>query len=399
MKKHTISIHIIALAALGKGLSGGDRIFIELVRRWCVKIPVYLYVWEEGWLMCQRENLSSKLLKICLVNVGKIAKLGFIFTYFYRVFLGIKLGFTLRVQDGDYIYSASEFWMDSLPAAIIKLRNPKVKWIAAWFQTAPNPLIGFTEGKRDNSYKFNAFLYWFMQLPVKPLINKLADMIFVNNKTEKKQFVQSTRKERVIVVRGAVNTKPILIYLSLHKSPKVKKYLAVFQGRFHPQKGVVELIDIWKLVVQEIPSARLAMIGDGPLMSQVKQRIKTLGLEQNIDLLGYLHDGEIKYGVFLNSTMVVHPAFFDSGGMAAAEAMIFGLPGVGFDLASYQDYYPKGMIRVATGDHQAFSDAILELKNNQARCNKIGQAAKDMIEKEWSWDDKAGKLLDIIVNI
>ena len=43
--------------------------------------------------------------------------------------------------------------------------------------------------------------------------------------------------------------------------------------------------------------------------------------------------------------MVVHPAIFDSGGMAAAEAMAWGLPGVSFDLPALKTYYPQGMIK------------------------------------------------------
>ena len=58
--------------------------------------------------------------------------------------------------------------------------------------------------------------------------------------------------------------------------PKSKKYDAVFIGRFHPQKGVLELIDIWKRVVNKKPQAKLAMIGDGPLMKKVQLKIKKI---------------------------------------------------------------------------------------------------------------------------
>ena len=186
MKNKAASIHIIALAALGKGISGGDRIFIELARSWGKVIPVSLYVWEEGLLMCQREDLKGRRLKIKLIKVGSFSKLGFILTYFYRVLLGFKLGLTLQVSDRDYIYSASEFWMDSLPAILLKLRNPKLHWIAAWFQTAPNPLKGFSEGKRANLYRLSAFLYWLVQQPVKPLISRFADVVLVNNDVDGK---------------------------------------------------------------------------------------------------------------------------------------------------------------------------------------------------------------------
>lgn len=387
------TIHIIALAALGGGLSGGDRIFIEFARYWSRKTPVNVYVWEEGLFMCKRENLKGVNLKISLIKVGNISKFGFILTYFYRIFLGLKLGLELQIQDKDYIYSASEFWMDSLPAFLLKLRYPKIKWIAAWFQTAPNPLTGFAEGKRKNLYRLSAFWYWFMQKPIKPLITRFADFVLVNNEIEKNQFPVLAKQNKVIAIRGGVNTKAISKYLQIHKQPSIKKYLAVFQGRFHPQKGVVELVDIWKIITQKIPSAKLAMIGDGPLMSDVKNRIGELNLNENIDLFGYLHDGNKKYSIFNSSLIVVHPAFFDSGGMASAEAMAFGLPCVGFNLKSYLYYYPKGMSKVKIGDFKVFARQIIKLEEDKILYNRVGQSAKEWVFNTLSWENRASNIL------
>lgn len=384
------NIHIIALAALGGGLSGGDRIFIEFARHWSRKLGVMVYVWEEGLEMCKREKLNGKILKINLIRVGNLIKLGFIFIYFFRIFLGLRLAFNLKLDERDYLYSASEFWMDALPAFILKLRYPNIKWVAAWFQTAPSPLVGFTEGEREETYRFRAFFYWFIQKTVKPLISNFADFILVNNDLEIRQF---PKKKKVIVVLGAIKVDEIIKYQQSNIPLKNKKYLAVFQGRFHPQKGVLELIDIWKLVAEKIPNAKLAMIGDGPLMKSVKLKIKNEKLEKNIDLFGYLHDGDEKYSIFNNSKIVVHPSFYDSGGMASLEAMAFGLPCVGFNLDSYDYYYPKGMIKVNFGNPNEFATTIVKLSKNITFYKKTSHQASGLIDKHWSWNKRANDVL------
>ncbi len=388
-------IHIIALAALGKGLSGGDRIFIEFARNWSKKINVCIFVWEEGLAMCRREKLQGPKLQIRLIRVGKFSNLGFIFTYFYRIFLGLKLAFTLNLRDGDYLYSASEFWMDLLPVFILKLRYPKIKWVAAWYQTAPNPLRGFTEGKRKDVYRFRAFFYWFIQKTVKPLISNFTDFILVNNDLEKKQFLQN-KKIKLITVLGAVKTEEVVKFQRIHGVPKNKKYLAVFQGRFHPQKGILELMEIWKLVTDKLPDAKLAVIGDGPLMKDVKNKIRELGLEKNVILFGYLYDGDKKYSIFNRSKIVVHPSFYDSGGMAAAEAMVFGLPAIGFNLKSYISYYPKIMIKVPVGDFETFAKKILELDGDEMLRNILGQRIKQIIMTQFSWERRAAGVLSTL---
>lgn len=388
----TKTFHIFSNAALGKGLSGGDRIFIEFARRISKEREVIIQVWEEGYLICQRQGLiEKKNLKFDLINVGFWCKFGFLICYLARILTAIYRASVINIENDSsaVVYSASEFWMDSLPAFIIKLRFPKVKWVAGWFQTAPNPLKGFSEGGRENVYRLSAFYHWFMQLPIKPLISKFADLILVNNDLERKQFGNINK---TMVILGAVDINKIDDYRKKHKNVS-SVYDAVFQGRFHPQKGVLELVDIWKLVTDRIPNASLAMIGDGPLMKQVKLKIERLKLKNNVRLFGYLFDGPEKYRIFSQSKLVVHPSFYDSGGMASAEGMAFGIPCVGFNLESYKSYYPQGMVKVKIGDLNKFAEEILALLGNEMKRKQLGQEAQNMINKNWSWDQRVDQLL------
>jgi len=381
MKTHNFLF--LALAATGSGISGGDRILIEFARRWGKDNNIIIYMTQEGLKMCKRQNLFGSKLSIQTVGKDFFLK-NFFVGYFYRIFQGIKLGLTLKIKENTYVYSASDFWMDSLPAFFLKLKFKKVKWIAAWYQTAPNPLTGY-----------GSFLYWLSQFFIKPLIKISADLVLVNNYEEKKQFSKLDQQGRVGVVLGAVNLTDIKKWLKVHVRKK-KIYDGVYQGRFHPQKGVVELIDIWKIVVNKRPHAVLAMIGDGPLMEDVKKRISSIGLSNNIKLFGYVFDGSLKYEIFSRSRLVVHPAFYDSGGMAAAEAMAFGIPCVGFNLKSYNSYYPKGMIKVEIGNLDVFADAILRLLKDEESCRRIGYEAVRMIESSWSWDKRSEEIFKFI---
>ncbi len=371
------------MAAYGKGISGGDRIFMEFARRWQKKAKVTIYVNEEGREMCRRQGLmaNGQWLTYKILRTDNWCRFGFAVCYFARIIEGIKLGLMLKLP-ATIVYSASEFWMDSLPALVLKLRYPKTTWMAAWYQTAPSPLT--------HPWSLS---YWLAQLPIKPIISKFADFVLVNNEEEKKQFPGLSKRGKAIVVLGAVDLEKIKNYkLKIKNFPKI--YDAVFQGRFHPQKGVVELIDIWKMVVDKKPDAKLAMIGDGPLMKKVKSKIKDLKLEKNIKLFGYVFDGDKKYKIFLQSKIVVHPAFYDSGGMASAEAMAFGLPAVGFDLKAYKSYYPKGMLKVPVGDLGDFANTILALLSDRNRYRKVAGEAYKMIQENWSWEERAQEVLE-----
>jgi glycosyltransferase involved in cell wall biosynthesis len=385
-------LHIFALAAHGDGISGGDRIFIELARRWRKEFPIIIHTWDEGERMCKRQELNEdNNLRFKIYELGILKSLGFKAIYLARIFIGVKIGFTLSLENKREVvmYNASEFWMDSLPCFLLKLRFPKTTWVATWYQTAPNPVRGFAEGARENKYTISALFYWLAQLPIKPLISNFSDKVIVNNEDERKRFPKHSQKN-IFVMIGAVPLQSIKQYIKNNKKVN-KKYDAVFQGRFHPQKGVVELVEIWSKVLDEKPNAMLAMIGDGPLMKDVREKIRKLKLEDNIRLFGYVFDGDKKYRIFSQSKMVVHPAFYDSGGMASAEAMAFSLPAVGFDLVAYKSYYPKGMVKVPINNMEKFSDAVVELLANDKKREKIGKEAFGMIAKSWSWETRAAE--------
>lgn len=396
LKKNILpAFYFFSLAATGKGLSGGDRIFIEFARRWSKKFSVEIYTSEDGVKMCELQKLTGERLSIWQSS-RTILKGEFISNYLYKIIKGIQLGFKLYIKENDILYPASDFWMDFFPALILKLRYPKSKLIASWYQTAPSPIKGYSQGDREKSYRVNALLYWLTQLPTKPLVERLADFVFINNEEEKKHFPALGSKNRAIVVLGAVNLKQIKEWIDKRKDKFGKKFDAVFQGRFHAQKGVEELIDTWKIVVDKKSDAKLAMIGDGPLMSNVQERIVKNNLEKNITLFGYLFDGDKKYSILQQSRVVLHPALYDSGGMAAAEAMAFGLPAVGFDLSSYKSYYPFGMVKVKIGDLEAFASVVLKLLGNKKYYKKISDESVEMIQKAWDWDIRADEVLSRI---
>jgi glycosyltransferase involved in cell wall biosynthesis len=386
---------IVALSPVGEGISGGDRIFIEFARNLSKSgREVEIVTWDDGKRMCERNDLQDNNVKFKIIHIPDFIQSNFLLCYIARILYGIVWSLKEKKEEKLLVYSASDFWMDVFPSVILKLRNKRnIFWIASWYQTAPNPFIGFAEGKREKRYRVNAFAYWFMQLPVKPLIKGWADRVLVNNEKEKKEFPKLNVIHKVKVVFGAVDTDKIIKWQKEHPEKK-KDYDAVFQGRFHPQKGVVELIDIWRRVVDDMPNAKIALIGDGPLRIDVENKIKELGLTKNVDLYGYLFDGDKKYSVFAKSKLVVHPALYDSGGMASAEAMIFGIPAVGFDLRSYESYYPHGMVKVPTGDLDKYSDTIKKLLKDSSIREKLGKEAQNMIISHWSWKQRTQEIFN-----
>ena len=209
-------------------------------------------------------------------------------------------------------------------------------------------------------------------------------MILVTGEEDREFMTQQGRDpESVFAVKGGVD-------LSIPQSvpePKEKSFDAVFIGRLHPQKGPLELMDVWKLLLVKKPDARLAMIGSGPLEAQCRAKVEKLGLTDNVEFFGF-RDGFEKYKIIKSARVVVHPAVYDSGGMAAAEALCCGLPGVSFDLSALRTYYPRGWLKAPPGDFARFADCIHRLLTEE---HLYAELSKEALAAglEWDWNVRA----------
>lgn len=322
-----------------------------------------------------------------------LGKYNFFLDNLYKIFFLPLKAFFDQVN-GDLMISSTDFLPDVFYAFLLKVKSPKIKWAASYFLEAPKPWA------KDNPYKTSfgrwlvGLVYWLEQRLAYQLIKSKADFVLVTSYPDVKRFVTTKRPaKKIIIVQGGVDIEAAQKYLKSRraKTPEKRRYDACFLGRFHYQKGVLELVDIWAKVCQTIPQAKLAMIGNGPLEKAVKQKIKRLDLEKNIDLLGY-QTGSAKYRVFRNAKMIVHPATYDSGGMAAAEGMAWGLPAVGFDLEALKTYYPTGMIKTPPGDLQKFAANILLLLADKKLYRKMAQEAVVLTQKVWDWRIRTGKI-------
>lgn len=363
----------IANNNMGTGQSGGDTIFLNFAKYWP---NVTILGSQETNNLLKRYYLNNKFIK-----TDNATTTNFYYTEAKRTFLGISK--IKKLKNYDFVYSVSDFYPDLFPGLYYKILHPKTKLICGFYLFAPNPFDKNSPYIQTHQF-LKGLLYWFLQKISLPLVNKFADIVFVTSDPDIKYFP----KKKVIVIQGGVDIPPTI------KNKKI--YDAVFIGRLHPQKGALGLIDIWKHVVKQKKDAKLALIGDGALELPIKQKIKKSKLEKNIIMFGF-KTGQEKYKIFSESKLVVHPAIFDSGGMAAAEAMSMGLPGVSYDLEALKTYYPKGLIKTKCFDQKMFAKNIILLLEDKKIFQKYQKDALDLINNVWLWPKRANKIYKSII--
>jgi len=364
-------------------ISGGDVIFVEFAKKWITKHNhVDIVTNKKGKKFCKDYGFNTK--NVFVFEDSFLDKFGIYIGNLLRVIVSFFQGFILNPKEYDRVFSASEFLPDILPALLMKLFYRRIKWIAAFYVFAPDPFAKDYQGDR-----LRGFIYLISQKLSLFLINHWADYVFTASKGDLEYFTSNKRfgKKRVLAVRGGLDIDFISSISVQHQI-----YDAIYMGRLHPQKNVIELIHVWKSVVDKLPKMQLALIGSGSLEVPLKQLVKDLNLERNITFLG-TRIGKDKLELLSSSRIFVSTSHFDSGNIALDEAMACGIPGIIYDLPKLD--YPKGVLKTPVSNYDLYVSNVIKLLTDKILRKKLSEDALDF-SKELDWNVRAQMALDFI---
>ncbi len=94
-------------------------------------------------------------------------------------------------------------------------------------------------------------------------------------------------------------------------------------GRFVETKNHRFLIDIFNEIHKEEPNSMLLLVGCGPLMDEIKEKVESLKLNDSVKFLGQRSDVNDLYQVM---DLFLLPSLYEGLGMVAIEAQVSGLP-------------------------------------------------------------------------
>ena len=150
-------------------------------------------------------------------------------------------------------------------------------------------------------------------------------------------------------------------------------------GRLVRQKGLDVLLKAWAKVAEAVPGWRLAIIGGGPLESELKALATALNIEDSVDFMGHVAD---PFPWLRSAEFFVLTSRFEGTPNALLEAMACGLSVVVSDaspgpcelIGSGED--AAGLI-VGVEDADATADAIIRLARDEDLRRRLELAARE----------------------
>lgn len=155
-------------------------------------------------------------------------------------------------------------------------------------------------------------------------------------------------------------------------------------GRLDAGKNHKELIDAFGLIADEVPNWNLRIVGEGELRRKLQCQIAALHLESRVQLIGTTRNILDEY---LNAQLFVSPSLYESFGLVVAEALIHGLPVVGFadcpGINQLIRHNENGLLVGGVSRVSSLADALKSLMLNEDERMRLGGAPVDWLIKKY----------------
>ena len=147
-----------------------------------------------------------------------------------------------------------------------------------------------------------------------------------------------------------------------------------FAGRLWYKKGVDVLLEAMAQVVQELPSARLLLAGDGPERRRLEDTARKLGLSAAAMFLGHVPREALEAILGGAWVQAVPSRWEEPFGLVVAEAMMRGTAVVATDAGGPRELVREGLtgLRVPAGDAGALARALLRVLRDREIAERLG---------------------------
>lgn len=161
----------------------------------------------------------------------------------------------------------------------------------------------------------------------------------------------------------------------------------LFVGSLYPVKGVQYLIMAMGKILEEIPNARLILVGDGGDRRRLESLSLKMGIQKSVQFVGKVPHQEVqKY--MLQADVFVLPSLSEGFPNVILEAMACGLPIVASRIGGIPDILTTNVngYLVEVKDTEALANKILLLLKDVALRKKMSDNNKHLVKK-YSWDN------------
>lgn len=231
-----------------------------------------------------------------------------------------------------------------------------------------------------------------------PILKSAAVVHFTSEAERKEAASLGLLFRSVVIPLGIAKSRNEAARDLLGEFPAIAEARRIaYVSRLDPKKNIEGLLHAFSLLRRQRQNISLLVAGDGPApyVAGLKSLATTLGVADSVLWLGHV-EGPLKAAVFAAGEVFVLPSFSENFGIAAAEAMLAGLPVVlGEGVAIAHDAQDAGAGFVVPPEPAHIARAIARLLSDEPLRVRMGEQAIVFAEREYSTATMAQRLIGL----
>lgn len=224
----------------------------------------------------------------------------------------------------------------------------------------------------------------------------------------KKQFcVISESTAEDIAARGIPDSQIDVIHCGIDNSlynndagyDKYEFPSVLYLGRIKKYKSVQHLLSAFEIVREELPDARLTIVGAGDYTDELKKQANEFGLDDSVAFPGFVSSKQ-KVEYLCRSHVMVYPSLKEGWGLTNIEANSCGTTVVAARTPGLRDSVKDGYsgILYDYGNIEQLAEAVKILLTDEKKRAKLERGGLEWASR-FNWDDAAGKFLDLCLRV
>lgn len=156
-----------------------------------------------------------------------------------------------------------------------------------------------------------------------------------------------------------------------------------------PQKAIDVFVQAAPAILEAVPEARLAVIGDGELRDELEQLAQRLGIGESLRFFGFTPPAS---RALAQLDLFVLPSLWEAFPISVLEALACGVPQVASDVGGTREALVHGEtgLLCAPGDPASLAAAVIELLRDDERREKMSSASKERHHQRFELDRMIG---------
>lgn len=306
---------------------------------------------------------------------------------FWELYLATKIAFT---RGFDVIHACNPPDLIFMVAAFFKPFGKK--FVFDHHDINPE-LYEAKFGRRDFFYKL---MCWAERMTF-----RMADMSIATNKSYRKIAIErgGMDPDKVHVVRSGPKLDRLKILPPKADLKQGRKYLVGYVGVMGKQEGIDLLLETVKHLVYSKgrTDIHFGLVGGGTSLEEMKEMARELGVADYVTFTGRVSDQDL-LDMLNTADVCVNPdvanAMNDASTMnKIMEYMALGKPIVQFDLTEGRYSAQDASLYARHNDPEDMADKIVELLDDPARRQEMGEFGRNRVINELEWQYEAPKLL------